>query len=338
MFNSKPFFPNYNSDISPMIQCINTKVPVFSRDINKTAAKSFLACGYHEFCFNWYKHLNKKHVYELLQVNKPTKIFLDFDCDDMDNADKVKEEFNNFLNFFIDHIQETFKLDETPFTSVLESCTNVKISYHVIVNLFMENIESVKVFVFDTLDKFPCKYIDKNVYNKNRSFRILYSYKSTKDDTSALTIRGINNTKYNPEYVFLTMIQAYLPPSYSGPFEHMKGHKLHTDIKIYTKLKRSPRISSHLSKFSIPTAFSDYLNRFWNGKIISVRSNDNFISCIVSGMRCPHIQKRHKHNNQYLTINLSNFTCWFTCSDDDCPDAQYGHMSIKWFIEDFDNI
>jgi hypothetical protein len=82
-----------------------------------------------------------------------------------------------------------------------------KLSKHVIINVFLKDLETVKAFVYRCHDSVPCPSLDLNVYTPFRSFRLLYSSKWGADPSTALRIEG--NDSYDPELLLDTLIQAF---------------------------------------------------------------------------------------------------------------------------------
>lgn len=329
MFTATEFYPtprekDDGTQPSPMNQCIMSGLPVFARDTGKNAKKAYMACGYEHFCFKFYEPDSDRtrHFYELLQMEKPTKIYLDFDYDDVTKKTDFIEKSNEFIKAIITEIGK-----EVP-VYILEASTDKKLSRHVIFEYFLQDIPSVQALVeYTNQCKCDCEYLDRKVYTRNRLFRLLYSYKAGKDPSSALSING--DLKYNPFNVFRTMIQAKLPPHYQGPFDSIKDSL--ADCVSFVNLKNvsggggTNGYVGYSSKREAPAGIDDFVAAFSNdGVILTYKENENFISCVVGGKQCPWIQKMHKHNNQYLTICKSTMKGFFQCADPECADEQHG--------------
>lgn len=329
---------------TPMNQCIMSGLPVFARDTGKDAKKAYMGCGYEHFCFNYYAKANDRtrHTYELLQMDKPTKIYLDFDHDNVADKEDFVKSSNEFIKAVIANLNS--KDGDVSFY-VLEASTDKKLSRHVIFECFLADIPSVKMFVDFVADtKCACKYLDRRVYTRNRLFRLIYSYKFGKDPSSALTVNsGDNNQTYNPFHVFKTMIQAKIPPHYVGPFDVIKSELAQNVTFLNIKGSRDSGSNGYggsaLSSVGVGLShrdIGDFIANFNEGAVLlGCKENDDFITGIVGGKQCPWIQRVHKNNNQYLTICKKTMRGFFQCADMECADKQhglvpYGHMDMSF--------
>jgi hypothetical protein len=329
VFQSTTFFPTARKTeqcMSKQQQCIHSGLPVFAKDILDGGKKTYFACGYEHFCNVMYRNNNLRHVYELLQFEKPTKIYIDFDCEDVSKVDQFKEEYTKFCAA----IQLTIGDENVPFYS-LDASTDKKLSCHVIFELFLENVPEVQNVIEHTLTKCPCEFVDRSVYTRNRVFRLLYSYKLNKDPSTKLSIKGITNNDYNPEHVFRTLIQAMVPQHYiDGPFSNLEG--LCKTVKQLVYGNNAETKHYHGSGYTaagcnIPPDFATMIQEY-GGVLLSCRENENFISCIVGGKNCPWSDKPHKNNNQYFTLCKSNLMGFWQCADKDCANIQY--EQVDW--------
>ena len=355
VFKSTIFYPRPRSDDatgkSPQYQCIETGLPVFARDVGSSAKKAYMGCGYEHFCFQYYAKDSDRtrHTYELLQELKPTKIYCDFDHENTADVDDFQQSSERFIKAILKTLPERCKMLEgvdIPFY-ILEASTNKKLSRHVIFECFLENIPTVKSFIEFVLSSCPCPYLDTKVYTRNRVFRILYSYKYGKSRDSALTVS--NDQTYNPFHVFKTMIQARITPHYSGPFGVIVGELNSNVYRVNLAMRATGGVNGYSGHYATnaPPGLSDFISEFGEkgpnnhvgGVLLSVKENDNFITCIVGGLRCPWVGRVHKSNNTYFTICKSTMKGWFQCSDSDCNTPHdgsipYGHMDMSHLWRD----
>lgn len=303
-------------------------MPVFAKDILDGGKKTYFACGYEHFCNVMYRNTNLRHVYELLQYEKPSKIYVDFDCDDVSKAKQFDDEYNRFCT----KMKEIIGNDDVPIY-VLDACTSRKLSRHVIFEIFLQNIPAVQNVVEHVLSLCPCEFVDRGVYTRNRVFRLLYSRKLGKDITTTLRISGTDlDAPYNSEHVFRTMIQAMVPPHYiNGPFCNLEGLcKTVKEIKLNSTDGSQKRYHGNgYSRVScnVPPLFTKAIEAY-GGVLLSTRENDNFISCIVGGKKCPWSDKVHKNNNQFFTICKNNLKGFWQCSDPECEPIHY--EEVDW--------
>ena len=347
-FKSTIFYPRSRNDpsvgASPMNQCIDTGLPVFARDIGPSAKKAYMACGFEHFCFQYYTKDNDRtrHTYELLQENKPTKIYCDFDHENIADADDFKQSSEAFVKAVLKILPERCKMLEgvdIPFY-ILEASTDKKLSRHVIFECYLDNIPTVKSFIDFVLSSSPCPYLDTKVYTRNRLFRILYSYKYGKPRESALKV--CDNTTYEPYHVFKTMIQARITPHYHGPFSAIENDlcKNVYRVNLATSSSGANGYNGHYA-VNIPPGLDNFISEFGEkgpgnnigGVLLSCKENEKFITAIVGGLKCPWVGRVHKSNNQYFTICKRTLVGWFNCSDSDCNTPHdgsipYGHVDI----------
>jgi hypothetical protein len=331
-------------------QCISSGLPVFARDIGDSASKAYIGCGYDHFCFNYYAK-GTRHTYELLQLSKPTKIYIDFDHPDVGDKAKFIESTNKYVKAVLTALSSLANKDDVPFY-LLEASTSKKLSRHVIFECFLKDVPTVEAFVLYVVGECPCEYLDKKVYTSNRLFRILYSYKGGKPADTALRLGNGNlDTEYNPFHVFKSLIQAMMPVHYEGPLGSIKDELPHVDTFITLKDKTSQTSQTSYSNgytgqhcHDVPVGLGDFIEKFGDGTgvVLTCKENESFISCVVGGKCCPWIQRVHKNNNQYFTICKSTLRGFFRCADPECKQVQYGHVDVSclWreqYIGDLEN-
>lgn len=323
-FKDTVFYPKLDSDVKPMNQCIESGLPVFAYDINKkTNAKGYYSCGYEHFCFSDYKRLKTKHVYELLQLNKPTKVFLDFDNSvDVENVEKFEEGVEKFISI----VSETLGNDETtgkPYKYyVLDASTKEKLSKHVIFECFLEDIYAVKDFVLHCTSFFDYEHLDTAIYSMNRVFRLIYSYKMSKCANSRLYLKDTHKD-YNPYDVFKTMIQAKIPPNYTGPFDKIRTElstSIHT-LKIARSSNYKRGVYTVSSLQQLPKMLYEYIESVCENVYIhnSCKETDDSFQITIKGIVCPWAGRVHKGNNAYFNVRKRDMMSWFQCADLDCP-------------------
>lgn len=336
-FKSSTFFPKRgDGDATLMNQCIESGLPTFARDTGNGALKTYFACGYEHFCFKLYKDGVERYrnVYELLQMDKPTKIYLDFDHDKVGDKEKFTTSTQKFVKKVYEIIVDRTSKSDVPFY-VLDASTDKKLSLHVIFECFLADIPTVKNFVQYVLEECPCDYLDDKVYTRNRLFRLLYSRKHGKGIESSLRIKGTSlDSMYDPMAVFRTMIQAMLPPHYFGPFLSIKDELATgvTFIKLTDKRTGGEYVNGYSGAIcrSLPSSFNDFIETMGGGVVLSAKENDSFISCIVGGKSCPWKGSPHKNNNQYFTVCKNNLRGFFQCADQECADTPYDIVDISF--------
>ena len=330
-FLDGPFYPvprKLNPDLpTPLYQCLETRLPVWAKDVPGTQGlKAFFACGYDEFCARVYPQMTK-NVYEVLQYDLPTKVYLDFDCADTQVRTFVSER-DAFVRTVKEILEQEFPEGAPVHHYVLDASSKDKLSSHVIFDFFLQNMAAVENVVQRALARTPCAYVDARVYTKNRLFRILYSHKASKARTTALRLQGAC-TDYNPEDVIKTLIQAFIPQNFTlSKFSNVAC----THVCHYLKFKTWVRAGR--AKLRVADAETVSLHTFIKHKnytLVSVRENDSFISCIVRNVKCPWAARVHKSNHTYLLINKQDRKAWFQCADPECTRAPFYEFNA-WFL------
>lgn len=316
-----------------MNQCINSGLPVFSVDLDVKGTKKFIACGYQYFCESLYNKAANKHHYELLQYDKPTKIYMDFD--DSEGDPTFWDQVYKFVAVLLQLIENKYNVSNVP-VYILDGTSSTKQSTHVIVEFFLSNISMVKDMISVVALSQKCDFIDMSVYSRNRSFRLLYSKKFGKDDSSVLRVKGEEDSPYDPALVFRTMIQAFVPPHYTGVEKSWVQDLCRTVYAFYPPkdiqklLGENGGSKYNYSMLSSAPQFLDDFVRQLGGSILSLRESDICISGIVGGIKCPWKGEEHKNNNQYMTVMKKNLHGWFECADPDCPGAPYYEFDGRW--------
>lgn len=324
-----------------MQQCLSTDLPVFSRDVNDKGAKSFVSCGYEHFIMSYYKSRKTRHLYELLQFKKPTKVYFDVDISASNVADTTQSSFDAMLVLLREFTKSKLSVEE-PHLYVLDATTDRKFSKHIIIDVFLQDVENVSMFVSDFFSKHRdandiVQFIDTSVYTRNRSFRLIHSAKYGKTNTFKLD----GNDAYSEADVCNTMIQNYFPMSYSGKLKKLVPSNANVfSIKTYVSsdssssgqsLKRQREDTVHESLHS--SELPDDLNDFFTRRSYTVRSvrkhlDKDVIDLIIGGAKCPWVNGHHKHNNQYFTI--TNGVGWWKCADPDCRRIRYGAVNMSF--------
>lgn len=330
------FFPSHVEGMSKLVQCVHSELPVFSRDCGEGGEKSFFSCGYVHFVDTVYRKPYNRHIYEVLQWEKPTKLYFDFDkyVDESTSRAHFEELVQRFVEHCIKDIMDRFSYDVPPGVTTMDASTDKKLSKHVVFQFYLTDIPTVKAYYDYLVGSFSfsnpddSSIIDDGVYTRNRSFRLVYSSKFGKKNS--LLIDG--KTEYCPSDVMTSMIQARAEPHYRGPYGKLVSGQIHHFNQrgaVSRKRTRAGNTSQYVPPSELPDGVVDYINSL-GGVLRGGQREDNFLSFIVGGMHCPWVQRVHKSNNTFFTINTRSGMTWFRCSDTDCPNMHYSRLSLKW--------
>ena len=345
-FQSSTFFPSGNG--SNMNESIASGLPVFSRDVGERGAKSFFACGYDHFVEKYYRRLfhrkDSPHLYEVLQWHLPTKIYVDIDGGaEVADVDGIVLAFAEHMKREVQRLLGLANME----VAILTASSCEKRSFHLVGQVFMENIEAVKGIVAAMCASFLHRekleaVLDMGVYTRNRSFRLLYASKKGSDRVLFL-IDSPEAKDYNAEDVFRTLLQARLPDHYTGPLlrgdatfrdSHRNVRAMPGDASSSSKRTHRQATSNETTiNISLPPRMIGYLGRKGQ-ELRSVRFDGDFAHCIIGNSVCPFKGAVHRNNNQFFTWNMKTGTTWFKCPDTDCPDVYYKHRNLTWACDE----
>jgi hypothetical protein len=342
-FTGNGYWPNYNRG-SGQTEVIQSKLPVFAFDVHSSGAKNFFGFGYEGLLDYYRTKIEQSHtnvnMYEVLQYHIPSKMYFDLESTEI-GYEEFSELVSEFLNFCIEKLSKIFDYQFSDNNvTVLNASTQIKRSYHVIFQYFFEDIQTIKMLITLFVDEFPNpkikEIVDFSVYSRNRPFRLLYSTKLGK--TNKFVINGKSDA-YNAMDVFDCLIQAKLPPHYTGILNTSRFKDIHGKVFKYSTTSSKLQVfrGKNIDKTNLPPRLEEYIKLVGDGEIRSCKQVNEFIYCIVANMRCPHVKRVHKHNNQFFTFNTESLISWFKCSDPDCPEKIYKKDYIGWILVEKNN-
>ena len=175
---------------------------VFAFEVDFSGKRQFVCC--HPLTlWTFYKHLKKRHYYEVIPSDKPCKLYFDLEFKtelnpDLDGCQMVKQ----FKERLAQDLGQFFGQQPEPDILDLDSTTDVKFSRHLILpsHIFV-NLNQMRAYVLSFCGKlrqdpsFPkirtssqsndtstaAIFVDEGVYTKNRNFRLYMSSKFGKD-------------------------------------------------------------------------------------------------------------------------------------------------------------
>lgn len=150
------------------IDNVADNVIVIAEDVTKNGQKQFRVDTV-ENLHRLYTTIKQPHWYECLLENRPSRIFLDVESMQPVDLDTI-------LKYLAEAIRQKFNIEAS--IQVLDSCSDTKYSWHVIVeNVYLKNVYHVGAFVRRLVLATHEPAIDTAVYTKNRMFRIAGSSK-----------------------------------------------------------------------------------------------------------------------------------------------------------------
>ena len=166
---------------------------VFSRQLKRNY-RNFHVCDVESF-YKYYSKVTEKHFYEVIPTGAPVKLFLDLEYYTRFNANSDGNLMTKELvSIFDSCIQNTFGIKDSKKESIiLDSSNQDKFSQHVIFSsVVFRSIEDCRNFVHQVITTFTEEqtkmfqvqtsdgsrlFIDKEIYTKNRHFRLFMSSK-----------------------------------------------------------------------------------------------------------------------------------------------------------------
>lgn len=337
-FKSSTYFPPRQSLGASQLQlAIDSGLPVWAQDVSSTGAKRFFACGYEYFCNLWYRNLRDKHLYEVIQYGRPTKVYLDLDAPRARFADKAA--FDQEMLACVDAVQRALGLSGCSYLA-MDSSSETKWSRHVVLQVLLRSVSVVQEAVERALRLRPSDCVDTTVYTRNRCFRILHSSKLGKQ-------ARLGSGQYCPSELLLSFVQAVPPPHYlesTMPFsaEILRAGGVPTLVHEVDWPQAAAASTAAVLERKMPVLTSVDASRVarlvmrYGGALAgTVRENDAFVNAIVTGLECPFKGAAHKSNNQYFTIAKASGKAWFTCADKACtPLTPYDMFDASFLFRD----
>jgi len=334
--NSSCFFPNLNdSKNSGLQQCLATNLPVFSKDVSAQGHKMFFACGYKHFVEQYYPNQKKKHFYEVLRYDVPTKLFFDFD----QKVEKMNGmSLDVFYSFVKDFVLNCKKKIESKWRRsnidvlLLDASTDEKHSCHAVFDFFFYNMLHLKEFAEDMVkqcveDKSQKKIVDLCVYSRNRCFRLVYSSKWGKSN-ALLAEKNVDYGEYDATLVMKSLIQTRLKPNKGGSYS-LIHQPVYTFVDKNKKRRRDDIIAKTFQK--VPPILEQLLSQKQYLVLSAKKDKDNNFFFILKGCRCPWKNAKHKNNNTYMFLNKHGYAR-FRCADEECPKYYFLKQDFKFAL------
>jgi hypothetical protein len=176
-------FGNYNDALSKEGEMY------LACDLNEKGKKDYAVCSLKRLR----PYLDDNHnLYEILKYDKRRYSYIDFDCKHYNirnyaedkTDDEIKEEITTTIHGMMEDFLETYSFNEDAPCHILDASDNFKFSFHFKFDIVLENGEDSEIFhkkfiehcntMYSDEDDYHNfhKYIDPNVYTKNRLIRL----------------------------------------------------------------------------------------------------------------------------------------------------------------------
>lgn len=305
--------------LQPAILAAKPDDIVIAQDICVSGKKVFYTGSVDEM-HRMYDACEKKHHYEVILENRPTRLFLDVDS----TTQICIEDIVSFLQVAL---QFQFGFEDLQPVDILDSCSDTKWSWHIVFpNIVMKNAYHVGAFVRRVVlaaqEHAWVQAIDTAVYTKNRMFRLKGSSKFGQD-------RSLKHEK--PWHALLAQpsqwssacltcleIDGSVPSSTSArPSELFHAS---TDGQ-WTRVQTGTVANTVQTTCPLLSPILDWLDRNEQAKTSRHRTSMTETGYYRVNTNCKtcHIANRtHKGNNIWFNIDVNNQIVYQRCYDEDC--------------------
>lgn len=257
-----------------------------SQDVNISGAKQYTALNITQALSLIEKD---NHINEILKNDRPMKIYLDFDCkksnirdfvDEIGPSGNIKKEITNIIEGMVEDFIEEFDIfDDVSKLNryILDASNDVKFSFHFSFDLKLNNFTEADIFhkkfisfTQETYNDNPeyhnlHKYIDPNVYSKNRNWRLINQSKYGQNRPFKI-YSGSNDVKdYFISYFNKDIPTIKIPKSWVKSYEN-KMKKIDTlKGKIPTFNKNNQKIFDAIIPYTLhkTNEYSDWVKWIW---------------------------------------------------------------------------
>jgi P4 family phage/plasmid primase-like protien len=266
-----------------------------------------------------------KDFYEYIPNNVPVPIFFDIEIykDASPHFDAPEEFLNNLFDKF------HFDTNTTVSKVILESHSDTKKSYHIIMklidsnnnHLLCKNVKELKTLHkelhLDTFKDTNNKYlIDPSVYREGL-FRTIYSSKLDEN-------RPLVKSALSDDFDELESLVTY--------YSTLDHDILDTTLLVSPEIVETPELDDRDKR-----AINDFVASFYYffpNKIreILVDTEHNCIVVALNVRQCNFINREHRSNNQYIVIDTTSAKQ--KCHDPECNEQKYKEIKLENYPSD----
>ena len=311
---------------------------------NRDITKYFIANSYQHFL----KIIKKTEIptyFEFIPDTIKVPVFFDIEI----YKDKHPDEYRDHIEV-IKGIKNFFRKDQQSRITfiVLESHSDIKRSYHIIVRQFdeatellFENVKSLKEFISSRFrDLVEKKIIDTSVYREGL-FRTIYS---TKPNENRPFIRSELSDPFDDIHSFIGMSSEdsklyYTINAEIKVVEEDLGEDLGEESRnpVEELIEPQQKNLTAANKKTIKT----FLKKFYNYNDKSIREIfiDHNFNCIVIALDdrfCHNVDREHTSNNQYIIVDT--ISAKRKCHDTDCKEHKYNEIKMNEYPKELNEL
>ncbi|CAI4228005.1 unnamed protein product [Auanema sp. JU1783] len=315
----------------------------------------------------WYKVKSQRHIYELLYEEFPCRLYFDLEFYKDANPD-INEEvmYSHFCEVVRDELKSTFDISITPEKNflVLDSSSESKFSAHVICHFddgsLFPNSASLRRFCHDLTEKLkassPHKLVDSSgekevtiidpaVYTKNRNFRLFLSSKLGSDRVLKVSKLCKFYEKMKPTDDVIFYDSLCIPANFDKypliKIEEKVGDPITKNSNSSSSKYDSSREGCGPSPFPQLDDFILMILRKWKSnvfirqwKVHDVDGNPETVTYYPGNCRfCFNINREHKSNGSYWTVDLKRGSFVQKCFDPECRGARSNDFPLPDFMK-----
>ena len=329
---------------------------VFSQEINFGGQRNFIVTTLEDF-WSFYEKLPRKKYYEVIPLNKQSKLYLDIELQKHLNVEKdgysMSETLIQCITSYLENRYEISTRKED--IIILDSSNSKKFSNHIIFKniSFSSNIccgEFLKEF-YSNLSETEKKFfevknganitslVDFQVYTANRHLRIYLSEKLGKNTPFILSA----NSKYRRESkeIFMDSIVTNIPEN-AVIVPMVNSNDPGNSLSSLPPQSSFRSASEGCSPYSeIDTLINSIIKpgyvESWNYS----KTLDSFIFFIRNYKYCDFISGEHSNNRPYFTFSIKYKSLHKRCFASVCS-GKYKNVKIPdellgWVMDEFDS-
>jgi P4 family phage/plasmid primase-like protien len=305
--------------------------------------KNYFILGNYNLFLNLIKQTKDASFFEYVSSNSYVPIFFDIEVYESKNPD----EFNND-HLVIDTIKNTIiKLFQHPRFIILESHSEIKRSYHIIIRdtLLFENVKCLKDFI-NTQTEFKHlisnKILDTSVYREGL-FRTIHSTKfgenrPFKQSKLSDTFSELESFIGLPGIEPIELYGGLAPLRQKKDVDVDNVDDIGADIDIDTDV-----IEPQQKELTVAnkTLLKKFIKKQYNYNSNDVRDIkiDSIYNCIVIALTdrfCHNVDRDHNSNFQYIIID--SVSSKQKCHDPDCVSYKYSELLMELYPKELNEL